>query len=82
MSEADEMLEELGYEKIEEDKRYLRYSTDGSYGEHIDFDLKLKRVRCTRVSEQLNTHFKYITLDDLKAINKKVEELQWIEITK
>lgn len=77
MSEADEMLEELGYEKIEEDKRYLRYSTDGNYREHIDFDLKLKQVRCTRVSGQLNTHFKYITLDELKAINKKVEELEW-----
>lgn len=79
MSKADEMLKKLGYEKIEESKRYLRYSTDKRYGEHIDFELKLKQVRCTRVTCQGNTHFRYFSMQELQAINKKCQELGWIE---
>ena len=79
MSKVDEMLKSLGYEKIEESKRYLRYSTDKRYGEHIDFELKLKQVRCTRVSYQGNTHFRYFTMQELQAINKKVLELGWLK---
>lgn len=73
---ADEMLKKLGYEKTEESKRYLRYSTDKRYGEHIDFELKLKQVRCTRVTCQGNTHFRYFTMQELQAINEKVKELR------
>lgn len=76
---ADEMLKKLGYEKIEESKRYLRYSTDKRYGEHIDFELKLKQVRCTRVTCQGNTHFKYFSMQELQAINEKVKELGWLK---
>lgn len=78
MKTADEMINDLGYKKIEESKRYLRYSTDGRYGEHIDFDLKLRQIRCTRVTYQGNTHCRYFTIQELQAINKKVEELGWI----
>lgn len=74
---ADEMFEELGYKKIEESKRYLRYGTNEYYGERIDFELKLKEIRCTRISCQRNTHFRYFTMQELQAINKKVEELGW-----
>ena len=74
---ADEMLKKIGYEKIEESKRYLRYSTNRHEGEHIDFELKLKQIRCTRVTCQGNTHFRYFTIQELQAINKKVEELGW-----
>ena len=77
MSKADEMFEKLGYEKIEESKRYLRYSTDGRYGEHIDFEIKLQQIRCTRVTTQGNTHFRYFTMQELQAINEKVKELKW-----
>ena len=76
MSKADEMFEKLGYKKIEESKRYLRYSTNKRYGEHIDFELKLKQVRCTRVTCQGNTHFRYFTMQELQAINEKVKELR------
>jgi len=79
MSKADEMFEELEYEKIEESKRYLRYSTDKRYGEHIDFELKLQQIRCTRVTTRGNTHFRYITMKELQAINQKVKELGWNE---
>lgn len=74
---ADEMFEKLGYEKIEESSRYLRYSTDKRYGEHIDFELKLKQVRCTRVTCQGNTHFRYFSMQELQAINAKCRELGW-----
>lgn len=79
MSEADKLFEELGYKKIEESKRYLRYSNSGRYGEHIDFELKLKEIRATRVTTQGNTHFRYINMQELKAINLKCKELGWIE---
>lgn len=68
-----------GYEKIEESKRYLRYSTGNRYGEHIDFELKLKQVRCTRVTSQANIHFKYFNMQELQAINKKCQELRWVK---
>jgi hypothetical protein len=72
-------LKNYGYEKTEESKRYLRYSTNNRYGEHIDFELKLKQVRCTRVTCQGNTHFRYFNIQELQAINKKVEELRWMD---
>lgn len=77
-SQADKMFEELGYENIEKSNRYLRYSTDNLYGEHIDFELKTKRVRCTSVSTQRNVHFRYVYMKELQAINQKCKELKWI----
>ena len=78
MSKADKMLEKLGYKKIEKNYRYLRYSTDGSYGEHIDFDVKWQRVRTTSISGQGNTHFRYLGMKELQAIQMKCKEMGWI----
>ncbi len=83
MKSAKEMFEDLGYELIEDSKSYLRYADyfdkGKKYmgGELIDFDKKNKRFRLTRKSCQGNTHFKYGTLDELQAINKQIEELNW-----
>lgn len=80
---AKEMFDDLGYELIEDSKSYLRYADyfdkNKKYmgGEMIDFDKKNKRFRLTRKSCQGNTHFKYGTLEELKAINKQIEELGW-----
>ena len=80
MSEADKMFEKLGYIKKEE-KSYIRYNKFGNvgFGEMIDFDLKNKKFRLTNKTCQGNTHFRYGTMQELQAINKKVEELRWIE---
>lgn len=82
---AKEMFENLGYELIEDGKTYLRYADyfdkekKHMGGEMIDFDKKNKKFRLTRKSCQGNTHFKYGTLEELKAINRQVEELGWNE---
>lgn len=78
MSEADEMFEKMGYSKIEQSKRYLRYHSE-RYGYRIDFELVLKEVRCTSITNQGNTHFRYFNVDELQAINQKCKELGWIE---
>lgn len=80
---AKEIFEELGYKLIEDSKSYLRYADyrdkDKKYmgGEMIDFDKKNKRFRLTSKSCQGNTHFKYGTMQELKTINKQIEELGW-----
>lgn len=77
------MFARLGYELIEDSKSYLRYANYFNKehkhmgGEIVDFDKKNKRFRLTRKSCQGNTHFKYGTIEELKAINKQVEELGW-----
>ena len=48
------------------------------FGEIIDFDLKNKKFRLTNKTCQGNTHFRYGTMQELQAINKKCEELGWI----
>ena len=65
MSEADKMFEELGYEKIEED-RVLIYTHELNT---IEFNLENKLLYMGE---------NWIDIDDLKAINKKCEELGWI----
>lgn len=85
MSKADEMFEKLGYELIEDSKRYLRYAkydNIGSYkysGEFIDFEKVNKEFRLTRKTHQGNTHFRYSSMQELQAINEKVKELGWNE---
>lgn len=70
---ADEMFEELGY-KIVESNKYIRYQKMNNY--YIDFDLK---NRSTRVSSFTRPHRYaiYFNMQELQAINKKVQELGW-----
>ena len=66
---ADEMFEELGYEKIFEDNTETQYEG------------KCTNVEITRTGILLNKLTKYktviLTVQELQAINKKVEELGW-----
>ena len=76
---ADEMFEELGfYKKIISEElsytnnkeiRYLRHSDKCL----IKFDLNFKQVLCEYIGGLSSS----ITMQELKAINKKVEELGW-----
>ena len=79
---ADEMFKEIGYEKIENksrDKITYRYKMGKNKYYEIVFDLLLKQIKIQRTDFCFFTHIQYcgILLEDLKAINKKVEELGW-----
>ena len=66
---ADEMLEELGYKKNFEDKYRANYENNG-FETIINFDKEYKDVRV------YNNGF---DMQELQAINKKVEELGWLD---
>lgn len=73
---ADEMFEELGYKVFEETEYFIEYKKQlGDCSKFIRFDL----------SDKTFTSFYYVVIDkqsylsmqELQAINKKVQELGW-----
>ena len=71
MSEADKMLDNLGYNKYEVDT-YIDYlSRETSKGITFRKDMKVIDCHCGIGSE-------YITMQELQAINKKCEELKFV----
>ena len=78
MSKADEMFEELGYEKIETNdgfKNEIEYTRKNKYSTDIIFDLRHNVIVFGR--EERNRHA--IIINTLQAINEKVKELGWNE---
>lgn len=70
---ADKMFEELGYEKCENDTEvYYEYENEGVVYE-ITF-CKQEKIFSKRV---YGSHSP-VTMQELKAINKKCEELGWL----
>lgn len=67
---ADEMFEELGYEKASIGNGIEYYGAD----KEIDF---LENAAGQMEKRIWIDDFHFITLQELKAINKKVEELGW-----
>ena len=74
MKTAKEMFEELGYKTSGKSTRYICYRKKEKIGEcYIEFDLKKKVI-------ENNKHYSLscgISVDELQAINKQVEELGW-----
>lgn len=71
MSEADRLFDNLGYNKYEFDT-YIDYlSREASKGITFRKDMQVIDSHCGIGSE-------YITMQELKAIYKKCEELKWI----
>ena len=72
---ADELFEKLGYEKFSNDEYSFEYRKflDGELFE-IDFWKKDKTI-----SKNYCCEMGYITTKELQAINKKVEELGWLQ---
>ena len=75
MSDADKLFEELGY-TIANLRDYIVYSLERNdlsiYVEtRIIFDLKNEEVQIKDLSEEI-----WLTPEELKAINKKCEELR------
>lgn len=74
MKTADEMFENLGYEKKKIHLDVLFYKSKTDYAE-ITFDL---RDRTITVSNDDNEAI-YFDMKELQAINEKVKELGWNE---
>ena len=75
MSEADKMFEELGYVI---DSTYYQFEHHIVYCKNstrIDFDIS----RVTVYKYDIGGYNSSMSMQELKAINKKCEELGWIE---
>lgn len=82
---ANELFEELGYEKrMDKDDNpnyitYIKYNNDPSSGITISFSLNYKTICADTFDEDYEINVAYcIRPLELKAINKKCEELGWI----
>lgn len=81
---ADEIMEELGYEK-QEDKYRIEYFLKQNYTHFVvtkriafykvEKDICLKQWNVTEGIE-ISTN---ITMQELQAINKKCKELEWLD---
>ena len=82
MSEADKMFEELGYE-IENENGFILYNKISEINDEykaIVFNVS-KGLIDIRTDDNLNLQVitTVLNMQELKAINKKVEELGWNE---
>lgn len=71
---ADEMFEKLGYKKI--DKEYYLNSMLILYGNNYDKSICFWNDKTIEVYDFYKGSRNF-TMQELQAINKKVEELQW-----
>lgn len=71
MSEADKMFEELGYEKQNNPEVEIVYIKNSC--NIVRFWKHGRRV----IKQDVGGLYKGISMSELKAINKKVEELGW-----
>ena len=75
---ADEMFEELGYERafdVSEEDIYIIFVNDAK---EISFCKTDKTVSCCNGHDYYE-RYERITIPELKAINEKVKELGWEE---
>ena len=84
--EADKMFEELGYKRVREnidsyEIRFIKkWVTQIRRPKHIIFSVLDKTISvCEENEKELAVKRDYFSMDELKAINKKCEELGWIE---
>lgn len=84
MSEADKLFEELGYKKIEDKhnidfNKLYKFNNGDKINEKIRFCKLDKYVHIENYNYDSGITFgKYLDMQELKAINKKCEELEWI----
>ncbi len=71
---ADKLFEKLGYEKhsSKSDERFDLYSSDNEHLIRIVFNLRTKRIA-------IHCYNKALDMRELQAINKKIEELGWLD---
>ncbi len=83
MSKADEIFEELGYEKIVEHKFKEPDDYDDGATELILYRDEVKGLEIEfwndrTISKTSNYDISYLTMEELQAMNLKVKELRWI----
>lgn len=84
MSEVDKLFEELGYKKIEDKynidfNKLYKFNSGDKINEKISFCKLDKYVHIENYNYDSGITFgKYLDMQELKAINKKCEELEWI----
>ena len=80
---AKELFERLGYEYVINAANVIKYKTKHfiSDTDYIMFDLDSKQIDCYTLSDSPFTPSTDlpISLEELQAINKQVEELGWLE---
>ena len=80
MKTADEMFEKLGYEKTKNNEYHVIYEKGASIRNRIIFSKITKTVCCILINEDYEWNDGIdIDMQELQAINKKVEELGWIK---
>ena len=77
---ADEMFEKLGYKIMFDNTCLFRYVKcfELKPKRHIIFAIDKTISVCEENENELAINRDYFTMQELKAINKKVEELGWI----
>lgn len=77
---ADEMFKELGYRIMFDNTCMFRYVKcfDLKPKRHIIFAVDKTISVCEENENELAINRDYFTMQELKAINKKCEELEWI----
>lgn len=77
---ADEMFEELEYEKIKDDEHNAVYEKGASIRNRIIFSKTTNTVCCISIDEDYEWNDGMeINMQELQTINKKCQELGWIE---
>lgn len=78
MSEADEMFKKIGYNAINKTEYEIAYFNDRT-NEEILFNLVGKTVEIYIEGADEGYYSQCMDMRELKAINKKVEELGWLD---
>lgn len=78
MKTANEMFEELEYIKEKEDNNYIIFEKGSSQRNRIIFSKNTKRICGIYIDEDYEFNEPLdMNIQELQAINKKVEELGW-----
>ena len=75
---AKEMFEKLGYKENNDRENCLRYTKKGFVGQIIEIRIYLDNYKAF-IKEGEDDIAYLITMPELQAINKQVEELGWNE---
>lgn len=76
MTNADNMFEELGYKKAEDNEDYIAYQ-DKDIAKLIEIYCNRKTISVYEVIDNETLLTGEITMQELLAINEKVKELGW-----
>lgn len=77
MKTGDEMFKDLGYKKYFNNDITFFYQNNGT-GEQYGFEIYLEEREIYPVCYSEEDEAILITIQELQAINKKCEELEWI----